>query len=71
VEAEEQEDGDLDRDDEQDRPAKKRVVVHRQALVEAELEREDPRERDDSRVDRELQQAVAPEAAHVTVTCRR
>ena len=64
MEAEEQEDRDLDRDDDQDRASKQRVVVDRQALVEPELERKEPGERDDACVDQELQQAMSPEPAH-------
>src|SRR5713226_841618 len=64
MEAEEEEDGDLDRDDDQDRAAQERVVVDRQALVEPQLEGEEPGERDDPRVDQQLQQAMSPEPAH-------
>ena len=67
MEAEQQEHGDLDRDDEQDRPPQQRVVVDRQALVEAELEREEPGEGDDPCVDQQLDQAVSPEAGHARV----
>ncbi len=64
VEAEHDEDRELDRDDDEDRPPQQRVVVDRQSLVEAELEREHPRHGDDRRVRQQLQQAVATDSAH-------
>ena len=64
MEAEHEEDRELDRDDEQDRAAKQRVVVDRQALVEPELEREHPGDGDDRRVRQQLQQPVAADSGH-------
>src|SRR5581483_1851948 len=64
VEAEEQEDRELDRDDEDDRAPEQRVVVDGEPLVEAELEGEHPRDRDDPGVRDELEEPVAADPAH-------
>ena len=64
MEAEHEEDRELDHDDEHDRAAQQRVVVDRQAVVEAQLEREHPGDGDDRRVRDQLQQPVPPDAAH-------
>ena len=64
VEAEEQEHRHLDDDDEQDRPPQQRVVVDRQPVVEAQLEREEPRDGDDRRIGQDLQEAGSTEAGH-------
>ena len=64
MEAEQEEDRELDRDDEQDRAPQQRVVVDRQALVEPKLEGEHPGDGDDRRVRQQLQQPVAADPAH-------
>src|SRR5205085_7852610 len=64
METEEQEHDHLDRDGDEDRPSQQRVVVDGQPSVEAQLEREKPRERDDRRVGHHLQKPVATEADH-------
>src|SRR5204862_6433724 len=62
VEAERGEAAELDRDDDDDRPAvEPAAVVGRDALVEAELERQVPGERDQHRVDGDLPGAVPVE----------
>jgi len=64
VEAAQHEDDELDRDDDQDRAPEERVVVRRHAAVEAELEGEVPRERDQARVGDQLPDPVAVDADH-------
>src|SRR5262249_51858783 len=59
VEAEEDEDHQLDPDDDQHRLRKQRVVIPRNALVEAELEGEPPGERDQSAISDDLPDSVA------------
>ena len=71
MEAEHEEDRELDRDDEQDRAAKQCVVVDRQALVEPELEREHPGDGDDRRVRQQLQQPVAADSGHAAAAPAR
>jgi hypothetical protein len=68
VEAEDKEDRELDDDDEQERASQQRVVVDREPLVEPELEREHPRDRDDDRVRQQLQQPVAADSGHAART---
>ena len=60
VEAEEREDGELDRGDEaEDLPGEVVLVVDREELVEAEAEREPPRGHDDDEVGRELREPMS------------
>ena len=82
VEAARQEDGELERDDQQDDvPGQVAVVVHRPLLFEAKLPREPPRGGDQYRVDREAphlvpvrpalsRQAATPAAARTVSTTR-
>ena len=58
VEAEEDEDDELDPDDDQDRPLEQRLVEDRDASVEAQLEREVPGGGDERRVGKELPDAM-------------
>src|SRR5581483_1695898 len=65
VEARGDEDDQLERDDEEDRPAEQVRIRDVEPVIEAELEREPPRRRDDRRVHEELPDAVRrEEAAH-------
>jgi hypothetical protein len=78
VEAERDEDGELDRDDEDDRLAQHRLVEDRHLEVEAQLEREVPRGSDQHRVDCGLPEPMArdrhytrtPTAERTTSTTR-
>src|ERR671924_2206779 len=66
VEAEQDEDDELDRDDYEDRVDHQAVVRGGHALVEAEPEREPPRERDQDAVGEQLPDAVAVDRGHET-----
>ena len=60
VEAEEDEDGELDPDDDRERLPREQVLVERRnALVEADPERQPPRGRDQDRVGEEIEDAVS------------
>jgi len=64
VETEEDEDDELDRNHDQDRPAEQRVVVARHALVEAQREGQVPREGNQPRIGDELPNPVSIHRYH-------
>src|SRR5262249_22880559 len=78
VEAERDEDGELDPDDDEDRPLQQCLVVDRRRGVEAERERQPPRERDENAVGGELPDAMSRDqvqartaaASRMTLTTR-
>jgi hypothetical protein len=64
VEAERDEDRELDRDDDEDRVDHQTVVRIRHALVEAQPEREPPGDRDQRRVREQLPESMSVDGNH-------